>query len=173
MNIQLVGVDEAEKSVLRQLLELYIYDFSEYDQADVNQHGLYGYAYLDLYWTQEARHPFFIVVDGKLAGFVLVSDHCRVLDGRNARSISEFFVMRKHRRKGVGKLVAWQIFDLFPGQWEVGQYDKNQAAKIFWEQVIGAYTNGNFTKEQVITDGWAGQVLIFENRSIVAHGSAK
>ncbi len=82
----------------------------------------------------------------------------------SARSISEFFVMRKYRRKGIGKLVAWQVFDLFPGQWEVGQYDKNDPAKIFWQEVIGAYTNGNYRKEQVVTDGWAGQVLVFEIR---------
>ena len=71
--------------------------------------------------------------------------------------------MRKYRRKGVGKLVAWQVFDLFPGQWEVGQYDKNEPAKVFWEKTIGPYTNGNFRKEQVVKDGWAGQVLIFKN----------
>ncbi len=36
--------------------------------------GLYDYMYLDHYWTEEGRHPFFIRVDGKLAGFALVRE---------------------------------------------------------------------------------------------------
>ena len=90
MNIELVRVEETEKSVLRQLIELYNYDFSEYDQADVDAHGWYGYHYLDHYWTEEARHSFFIKVDGKLAGFVLVNDHCYYLKDEGAKSIAEF-----------------------------------------------------------------------------------
>ena len=49
MRIELIEVKETEKSVLRQLVELYAYDFSEYDDADVNEYGLYGYTYFDYY----------------------------------------------------------------------------------------------------------------------------
>ena len=71
MKVELVEIQETEKSVLRHLMELYAYDFSEYDNADVNQHGLYGYTYFDYYWTENTRNPFFIKVDGKLAGFCI------------------------------------------------------------------------------------------------------
>ncbi len=43
LKIDLIEVKETEKSVLRQLMELYAYDFSEFDDADVNKHGFYGY----------------------------------------------------------------------------------------------------------------------------------
>jgi len=163
MKIELVEVDETEKSVLYQLVELYSYDFSEYDQADVNAHGFYGYTYFDYYWTEEARHPFFIKVDGKLAGFTLISDYCYALQDAGARSVSEFFVMRKYRRKGVGKFAARWIFDQFPGKWEVVQHKDNIPSQIFWEQVVGEYTKGGFRREQVETEWWEGQALIFDN----------
>ena len=163
MKIELVEVEETEKSVLRQLMELYAYDFSEFDQADVNEHGYYGYSYFDCYWTEDARHPFFIKVDGELAGFVLISDYCYVLKDAGARSVSEFFVMRKYRRKGVGQFVACQVFDKFPGKWEVIQHEDNEPSKVFWGKVIGEYTTEDFQRTEVDTEWWHGQALIFDN----------
>ncbi len=61
-----------EKSVLRNLLELYNYDFSEFDHADLDAHGFYGYGRLDHYWTEPGRYRFLVRVDGKLAGLVLL-----------------------------------------------------------------------------------------------------
>jgi len=163
MQIELVAVQETEKSVLRQLLELYAYDFSEYDDEDVNEHGFYGYTYFDYYWTEETRHPFFIRVDGRLAGFVLVNEYCYVVKEHGTKSIAEFFVMRKYRRKGIGKAVAVQVFDRFPGKWEVIQHGENEPSKIFWESVIREYTNGNYQLEKAKTEWWEGQALIFDN----------
>jgi predicted acetyltransferase len=163
MKIELIEVQETDKSALLQLMELYAYDFSEFDDADVNEHGLYGYTYFDYYWTEEGRHPFFIRVDGKLAGFVLINEYCYVVKESGTKSIAEFFVMRKYRRKGVGKSAAVQVFDRFPGKWEVIQHGENEPSKIFWGEVIGEYTNGNFTQEKATTEWWEGQALIFDN----------
>lgn len=161
MNITLTQVKEEDKSVLRQLLELYAYDFSEYDDADVNEHGLYGYTYFDHYWTEPDRHPFFIKVDGKLAGFVLINEYCYVATAPGTRSIAEFFVMRKYRRRGVGKAAALMIFDQFPGEWEVIQHGGNRPSQLFWEQVIAELTGGNFRQEAAQTEWWTGQALLF------------
>lgn len=49
MNIALEVVSYPQKSILRNLLELYAYDFTEFIPDDVDQHGLYGYKYLDHY----------------------------------------------------------------------------------------------------------------------------
>ena len=163
MIIELVEVKEESKSVLRQLMELYAYDFSEYDHADVNEHGLFGYTYFDYYWTEDTRHPFFIRVDGKLAGFVLINQYCYVVKEAGTRSIAEFFVMRKYRRKGIGKEVARQVFDKFPGKWEVIQHGGNQPSKVFWEAVIREYTRGNFRQAVAKTEWWEGRALIFDN----------
>jgi predicted acetyltransferase len=59
-------------------------------------------------------------------------------------SIAEFFIMRKYRRKGFGRIVAKEIINLHRGQWEVYQMETNKPARFFWKTVIAEYTNGLF-----------------------------
>ncbi|MGN0479267.1 MAG: GNAT family N-acetyltransferase, partial [Hominenteromicrobium sp.] len=75
MKLELVPVLKEEKEILRNLMEKYDYEFSQYDNRDVNTLGLFGYDYFDCYWTEEGRYPFFIKADGKLAGFVMVGNY--------------------------------------------------------------------------------------------------
>ncbi|MBN1261003.1 MAG: GNAT family N-acetyltransferase [Anaerolineae bacterium] len=163
MDVVIERVTEEDRSVLEQLMELYAYDFSEFDGADVNTHGLYGYRYLGHYWTEPDRHPFFVRVAGKLAGFVLVSGFCYLQKGADIRSISEFFILRKYRRQGIGRQVAFQIFDMLPGKWEVVQMGTNAPSKLFWEEVVAAYAGGRYEKHGVTTEEWDGQALLFDN----------
>ncbi len=164
MTIELIKVQESAKSVLRQLMELYLYDFSQYDDANVNEHGHYGYTYLDQYWTEPNRTPFFIKVDDQLAGFVLVQ---KLPDCEPATmSMAEFFVMRKYRRGGVGKTAALHIFDAFRGRWDVRQIVANGPAKMFWERVISDYTDRQCEIQTVMVNGEEIQVISFDNSQL-------
>ena len=156
--IELCPARIEDKPVLRHLLELYAYDFSEYDGADVDDHGLFGYHRLDHYWTEEGHYPFLIRVSGKWAGLALVRDVVYA-DGRQVHSIAEFFLMRKYRRQGVGQTIAHRLFDVFPGTWEVGQIAANLPAQAFWRAVIANYTGGRF--EEVRRDDWDGPMQEF------------
>ena len=126
---------------MRNLMELCQHDYSEYDCADVDEHGLFGYKYLDHYWMEAGRHAFLVRVAGKLAGFVLVR---RVDSGDKPaiHTIAELFVMRKYRRQGIGRQVAWQMLDLFPGQWSIAQEEGNRPAQSFWRRVIDGSRKG-------------------------------
>lgn len=160
MNIKIHPASLEDKTLLRNLMELYAHDLSEFDQCDVDSHGLFGYKYLDHYWTESGRYPFLVRVDGRLAGFVLV----RTLDESNAnptRSIAEFFILRKYRGKGIGKIVAHRIFNMFPGQWSVAQLDNNQPAQSFWRKVISKCTQGNFQETWSDTEEWKGPIQTF------------
>ena len=120
--------------MLRRLVELYRYDFSEFDRSDVGPHGDYGYPYLDNYWTEPGRHPFLVQVEGSWAGFALVREI-------PPHDMAEFFVMRKYRRSGLGRDVAREVFRRFPGRWQVRQQRSNPAATAFWQTAIPyAYT---------------------------------
>ena len=163
MKIDIQLVPEGDKPVLCQMLELYLHDFSEYDHADLNEHGYYGYRYLDTYWIEPGRYPFLIKADGKLAGFVLVNKHSYRTPDEDLHSIAEFFVLRKYRRLGIGKQVAVMIFERFPGKWEVNQHPDNLFSIQFWEDVISSYTNGNYELDQVTTEDWTGPSLTFNN----------
>jgi predicted acetyltransferase len=161
--IDVIKVHEDQKSILRQLIELFEYDFSEFNDQDVNDHGFYGYKYFDHYWTDENRHPFFVKIDNRYAGFVLVNSHSYLNKDDNVKSIAEFFIMRKYRRSGNGKMVANKIFDMFRGNWEVLQHGNNVPSKSFWKRVIEEYTRGNFELLEVETEKWNGQGYIFNN----------
>lgn len=144
MEVELKPVEIEQKSVLVQMMELYNYDFSEFSEDDLNEYGYFGYPYIDNYWTEEGRYPFFIRVDGKLAGFILVRSCCEYNDLVQPHNIAEFFVMKKYRQKGVGKEAANKIFDKFRGGWEVTQWDNNYPAQKFWKKVVSEYTNGQY-----------------------------
>ncbi|MCL2407002.1 MAG: GNAT family N-acetyltransferase [Defluviitaleaceae bacterium] len=156
MNIEIITAAKSHKPVLRQLIELYEYDFTEFEDNDVDEHGFFGYRYLDHYWTDEHRHPYLVKVDGKYAGFVLVNKHCYYTNDENTHTIAEFFIMRKYRRTGVGSIAARFVFDLFPGMWEVRVMSENKPALPFWRKVINEYTNGKYEYYSEPTDTWDG-----------------
>ena len=160
MNIEIQPASLEEKIILRHLMELYAYDFSEFEHCDVDAHGLFGYDYLDHYWTEPGRYPFLVRVEGKLAGLVLV----RTLDESETNltlSMAEFFILRKYRHRGIGRVVAQRIFDMFPGQWSVAQVENNHAAQAFWRKVISEYTQGNFQETWLNNEEWQGPVQTF------------
>jgi predicted acetyltransferase len=128
-HVEVVDAALADKPVVRQLLELYQYDFSEFVDADVDDQGFYRYRYLDNYWTDSDREPLLFKVDSHWAGFALVR--------RGApHDMAEFFVMRKYRRSGIGITAARAVFERFPGAWQVRQMASNPASTIFWRRAI-------------------------------------
>lgn len=136
-SIQLEPVSFEKKFILQNLMELYQYDMSEYeDEFELSDYGLFGYMYIDHYWTEEGRHAFFVKADGKLAGFVLLRELEKLPDGTGCMSIAEFFILRHYRKHGVGRQVAKQVFTDFPGRWSVSYLEKNEIARTFWHRVI-------------------------------------
>ena len=145
MEFNLVAATEDDRPVLRRLVELYQYDFSEFDQADVDAHGEYGYRYLDHYWTEAPRAPFLFRVDGRWAGFALVR-------AESPFDMSEFFVMRKYRRRGVGRAAAAELFRRFSGPWRVRQQKTNPRATEFWRTAIPYDYEERATDDEVIQE---------------------
>ncbi|HEX7432452.1 MAG TPA: GNAT family N-acetyltransferase [Anaerolineaceae bacterium] len=166
MDIKIEPILLDQKSVFVQLMQLYNYDFSEYEYTDVNEYGYYNYSNTDDLWNDPERHPYFIRVDGKLAGFVLVQNHCRFIDHPDAHNIDEFFVMVKYRRNGVGRYAASAIFDRYRGKWEVLQMPNNIRAQQFWKSVISEYTNGFYQTCGSMDEEWVG--FLFDNAQIIA-----
>ncbi|MDP9334570.1 MAG: GNAT family N-acetyltransferase [Actinomycetota bacterium] len=127
--VEVIEAEPQHKEVLRHLLELYLHDFSEYDGGDVDDNGRYGYEYLDRYWTEPNRRPLLLRVDRRWAGFALV----RLGEPHD---VAEFCVLRKYRRSGVGTVLARDLFDRFPGEWQVRQLSSNTDATMFWRNAI-------------------------------------
>ncbi|WP_054957285.1 GNAT family N-acetyltransferase [Paenibacillus dakarensis] len=150
--LEVLAVSYEDKTVLHNLIQLYRYDSSEYDEHVLNKYGLYQYKYLDHQWTDEYRHPFFIFKDNELAGFALIivgvpKEFVKLSGSQETNVVSDFFVLRKYRGQGVGKQAAFHIFDMYPSAWEIRQTQKNQPANQFWNKVINEYTNGRYKEE--------------------------
>lgn len=167
--VRIVEATEDDKLVFRNLMQLYQYDFSEYNNADPNPHGVFEYTYLDHYWTpagkRDGRVPFLVRVNGHLAGFVLKNRWSYLDSPDTEHAVAEFFVMRKWRRRGIGRLVALELFRRFPSKWEVGEEHENTAAQGFWRAVINEYTKGNYREVDLESSSWHGPVQVFHSRA--------
>ena len=146
MTFELIPATKNQMPVLANLLELYAYDFTEFHDIDLYDHGKFGYKALPLYWTEPGRHPFLVRVGGVLAGFVLVKQ----VEGP-VWDMAEFFVMRKYRRIGIGTNLSHQIWKRFPGQWQVRVMQSNPAAH-FWPKAIAKFTGSK--AEPIKSLGW-------------------
>src|SRR5215510_1263759 len=144
MEIKIIPVLIEEKEILRNLLEKYNYDTSEEDGDDVNELGLCGYKYLDHYWTETDRYAYFTKIQDKLAGFVMIDKYLYFNEIKSDYCISEFFVLRKYRKMGIGKYVIKYIVNKYKGEWQIGYNPKNNIGKIFWNKVVKEITNGNY-----------------------------
>ena len=56
MKTTIKKVTLSEKENLANLLEIYNYEFSQYDKRQFNNIGLFGYKYLNNYFTEESRY---------------------------------------------------------------------------------------------------------------------
>ena len=128
-----------KRETLANLFQLYTHDFSEQwagrADGELGENGRFpDYVWLDSYWQEARREPFLIRVDGQLGGFVLINDFSH--SGLPTDyAVAEFFVVRKHRRAGVGRAAAFAAIRPRPGQWELAVARKNTAAYPFWEGV--------------------------------------
>lgn len=168
--VELVEVTADKKEVLNNLIEKYLYEFSQWEKNDVDENGLYNYEWLDCYFTEENRYPYFIRADGKLAGFAMISDYPEVPGEDTDFCLSEFFIMHKYRRNGYGSEAVYQILDKHHGKWQLKRHPHNTASVYFWNCVIHKYTNGNYRlveaypdHEVDYDDGTPADVFFFEN----------
>lgn len=153
----------ADRLALRNMLELYLYDLSEYWPYELDVHGEFGYHTLDFYWREENHAAFVFLVGGRYAGFALVNNDVLMPD--NELWLAQFCVLRRYRRQGVASAAARQVFDRLPARWEVGELPNNLPAQAFWRRMIADYSGGQYT-DRFIKDGdWEGFVQCFDNRA--------
>lgn len=168
MKVELKQVTEDEKEILRNLLEKYSYEFSQWDKSDMNDLGLYGYKYLDYYWTEEKRWAYFILAEDKLAGFVMINGLPVVEEKDTDYQIAEFFVMHKYRHLGVGRQAFFKVLGNYKGRWQLKLHPANTASVHFWNRVISDYTNGQYALVEAYpqtdyNDGTPADVLFFNS----------
>jgi predicted acetyltransferase len=161
--ISLSPASQQDHATLANLMQLYMYDWSEVRPLDVGEDGRFEDYPLDVYWQDQWRHPFLLRADGKLAGFALVAGRSRLTGSEGVFDIAEFFVMRRYRRQGIGLAAACAAFDRFRGSWEVRQREDNLEATAFWRKVVARYTDGKYQEVHWSDSTWTGPVQMFSN----------
>ena len=154
-----------ERAALDQLVQLYIHDFSELwagtPRGELDAGGRFFMYPLDNYWSDPSRVPLLIRRAGHLAGFALVNAVTH--SGRDAdRNMAEFFIVRKHRRSGLGRAAAQEIFSRYPGLWEVAVVRRNIQAQSFWRPAIRSHPAARDIEEfDQATEEWDGPITRF------------
>jgi predicted acetyltransferase len=161
IRVEVLPATLEQQPVLANLLELYSHDFSEVIDLQLQPSGRFGYPRLPLYWQEETRHPFLIMVDGQIAGFALLSKGSQVDQDPEVWDMAEFFVVRGYRKRGVGRLAAHEIWRRFPGSWEVRVRTGNESAESFWKAVIDRLPGADLTEEVVQGPGKQWRVFSF------------
>ena len=152
---------ENEKEIILNLMQLYTYELSFFEDETTNfkllDNGLYKVSkYIELYWKEEKRHPYILKYNGELAGFVLER-----FNEDDTNEIAEFFVLNKFRKLGAGTFMAKEMFKRYKGKWEIRTLLKNKRAQEFWRKVVKEVSNNNY-KECLIRNN-SRYAFYFEN----------
>ena len=165
-SIEVSPASPDQAPILANLIELYAHDFSEFINLELDENGRFGYEQLPLYWTEPDRFPFLVKVNGNWAGFVFVSKGSRISGDENIWDVTEFFIVRGHRRSGIGSEVAQEIWKMFSGKWEVRVTDQNQPAKKFWAHAISEFAGKTIDSIPLDKDGNIWHVFSFESKPV-------
>ena len=111
MEFNLIKVKEKDKSIIYNLMQLYTYELSFFEDETTTftmlDSGLYVMnKYVERYWQDENRHPYILKYNNELAGFVL-----QRYNKENMNEIAEFFVLNKYRKIGAGTFMANKMFE--------------------------------------------------------------
>lgn len=146
LDLKIQEASNSDRNLVQEMGRFYVYEISgpmKWDYGPEDAGALFACNDLSSYWGRDC-FPYLILSAGELAGFALV-------DKKGSRqesefNVGEFFILRKFQAQGVGRRVAFAIFDRFPGRWEVAQLPENLPAIGFWRTVITHYTGGIFTE---------------------------
>lgn len=132
---------------IQNMARFYVYDLSKScgfisKEWALPEDGLYECFDFKKYFTEPDHEAFLVRVDGELAGFVLLDK--AVTSKENDWNIGEFFVFGKFQGKGIGQIIAKQIWNSHQGKWEVSVIPENIPAYKFWKNLISDYTGGNY-----------------------------
>ena|SRR5665213_1244225 len=168
--VTVVLASAAQRPLIEGLFQFYIYDFSEIEPArsadfEFDERGRFAPdPNIGDYWGVAGHAPLLIYVGDHPAGFALINTRSHQ-GGSVERNMAEFFVARKHRRRGVAREALRQILAVYPGRWEVAVAERNAAATAFWPGAISAAPNVS-DQRRVEGDGkhWRGPIWTFQAR---------
>lgn len=147
--MEIIPITAANEHIFEVFAQDYEAEFSAITKKEPDAEGRFA---LEASW-QSPNRGFYQFIKGKPVGFAIRG---QTKEGRS--DIAEFYILPCYRKKGFGKLLAFAIFDLFSGPWQVRQIPTASDAIAFWRATVHEYTHGNYTEKQIADPHW-GTVL--------------
>ena len=128
--IQIVPLGRMEE--MRKYFNDYLTELSEFDpDIKFDKNGTPIYKWFDCYWEDKNRYPFFLIVDGSVAGLTLIRELSNM-----SYEIAEFYVLPEYRKDGNALWFAKEITDLFEGEFVFSTRLTNERAIKFWNKFV-------------------------------------
>ncbi len=131
-----------DREWLTNVYPFYLHDLSEFENSyyTLDDRGLWSPDHLPSWLAEDTDHPLLLLESGRRVGFALVNQapSPHLGPGIDFR-MSEFFVLRADRGRGIGRRAVFALFDRFRGKWEISELPRNAPAIRFWRGVIGEY----------------------------------
>ena len=111
MSLQLIATTAEQLPLIRNLYQFYAYESSDWEQEDVEVDGRFYVhdPYLELYWQRPQWSAQLIVLDGFIAGFLLIERS--EIAGVDALEFADLFLLKKYRRQGIGRALVEHSLD--------------------------------------------------------------
>jgi len=120
--MELVEVNEVNKSVYLNLAQSYEGEFSSITGKRPDEHGLFE---LDTEIENNVM-GFILYVEEAPAGIIAIADK-----GNNQYEICEFYIVPYFRNKSWGKKFSHAVWNMFPGKWEIKQISGASTLRYF------------------------------------------
>ncbi|MNO39117.1 hypothetical protein D3C76_292370 [compost metagenome] len=124
--VEWVPTGPEHTELVRNLYQFYAYESSDWEQEDVEVDGRFYIHddHLARYWQEPDWSAHLILVDGFIAGFVLIERS--ELPGLEALELADLFILKKYRRQGIGRALATQVLLSGDDAWLVRFYRQDE-----------------------------------------------
>jgi len=101
-------------------------------------------------WFHDDRATAFVVLrEQEQVGFAVVQRGlANADDPKRHYRLSEFFIRKPFRSRGVGRGAAMLLFARYAGEWTIPEQSRNPGAIRFWRRVVSEFTNGRFREQR-------------------------
>jgi predicted acetyltransferase len=138
--MELAVACQSDAPLIRSLLDDYLRELSGHRDLPVGATDAASYRHLDAYWREPGRHAFLIRRGGRTVGFALIRGPAST--GSPVHQMAEFYVEPEARRRGIGRDAVIEMWERFPGDWELQVHSRNAGAVRFWSSCVERATGG-------------------------------
>lgn len=148
VSVRITDSRGADRRWIEGVYREYLNDLSPEGTGVFPSLGEIGHRTSDLlasWFNDPAAQVITIANDEQPVGFALVRVRYPLAgDAPASHVMTEFFIARPWRRRGLGQAAVRLIFDRFAGQWHIKEDLRNSGAVNFWRRVVRDYTQGTY-----------------------------